>query len=32
MIANAGHAVCQEQPADVARAILEFIEAKAGGD
>jgi pimeloyl-ACP methyl ester carboxylesterase len=30
MIANAGHAVCQEQPADVARAIVEFIEGKAG--
>jgi pimeloyl-ACP methyl ester carboxylesterase len=31
-IANAGHAVCQEQPADVARAIVEFIEANTDGD
>jgi pimeloyl-ACP methyl ester carboxylesterase len=30
VIANAGHAVCQEQPADVARAIAEFVEGKAG--
>jgi pimeloyl-ACP methyl ester carboxylesterase len=29
IIANAGHAVCQEQPAEVARAIAEFVETKA---
>jgi pimeloyl-ACP methyl ester carboxylesterase len=28
-IATAGHAVCQEQPAEIARAIAEFVEAKA---
>jgi pimeloyl-ACP methyl ester carboxylesterase len=27
-IANAGHAVCQEQPAEIARAIVEFVEAR----
>ena len=26
---DAGHAVCQEQPAEVARAILEIVENKA---
>ncbi len=30
MIANAGHAVCQEQPAEVARFIAEFLERKPG--
>jgi len=29
IIASSGHAVCQEQPAEVARTIVEFIEAKA---
>jgi pimeloyl-ACP methyl ester carboxylesterase len=29
IIANAGHAVCQEQPAEVARAIVEFVGTKA---
>jgi pimeloyl-ACP methyl ester carboxylesterase len=29
-IASAGHAVCQEQPEEVARTIAEFIETKAG--
>jgi pimeloyl-ACP methyl ester carboxylesterase len=29
MIADAGHAVCQEQPAEVARTIVEFVESKA---
>ena len=28
-IADAGHAVCQEQPAEVARAIAEIVETKA---
>jgi pimeloyl-ACP methyl ester carboxylesterase len=28
-IAAAGHAVCQEQPAETARAIAEFVEARA---
>jgi pimeloyl-ACP methyl ester carboxylesterase len=28
-IATAGHAVCQEQPAEIARAIAEFVEARA---
>ena len=25
-IADAGHAVCQERPAEVARAMIEFVE------
>jgi pimeloyl-ACP methyl ester carboxylesterase len=29
IIAGAGHAVCQEQPAEVARTIAQFIEMKA---
>jgi pimeloyl-ACP methyl ester carboxylesterase len=29
IISNAGHAVCQEQPAEVARTIAEFVETKA---
>jgi pimeloyl-ACP methyl ester carboxylesterase len=28
-IANAGHAVCQEQPTEVARAIVEFADSQA---
>ena len=28
-IPNAGHAVCQEQPATIARAITEIVESKA---
>lgn len=28
-IADAGHAVCQEQPADIARIIAEIVESKA---
>ena len=28
-IADAGHAVCQEQPAEVARAIVEIVESRA---
>ena len=28
-IAEAGHAVCQEQPEQVARAIVEIVENKA---
>jgi pimeloyl-ACP methyl ester carboxylesterase len=29
IIENAGHAICQEQPAEVAQTIVQFIEAKA---
>jgi pimeloyl-ACP methyl ester carboxylesterase len=29
IIANAGHAVCQEQPGEVVRVIAQFVEAKA---
>jgi len=28
-IADAGHAICQEQPAEIARIISEIVEQKA---
>jgi pimeloyl-ACP methyl ester carboxylesterase len=30
IIPDAGHAICQERPEEVARVIAEFLEAKTG--
>ena len=31
-VCNAGHALCQEQPQEVAQRIIEFVEGKVGAN